>query len=139
MKKEDLQQEKGLYQCGWLLFLMGVLIKIITSLLHVKWQMPPCIVYKWTGYYCPGCGGTRACLALLRGELWESFCFHPAVLYAAVLYIWFMVSHSIEYMSKGRVKIGMKYSDRYLYVALGIIFVQWILKNFCKAVWGIGI
>lgn len=138
MKKErDLQQERGLYQCGWLLLLAVGVFCAGAYFLPFGWRRFPCIVHKWTGYYCMGCGGTRACVALLRGQIVKSFLYHPVVPYAAAVYLWFMVSHTIEYLSKGRIPIGMRYTDKYLYVALGIILVQWIIKNVLKAVWGI--
>ncbi|MBQ2106068.1 MAG: DUF2752 domain-containing protein, partial [Lachnospiraceae bacterium] len=28
----------------------------------------PCVVQELTGLYCPGCGGTRALKALLKGD-----------------------------------------------------------------------
>ena len=33
---------------------------------------PVCPVHAWTGLLCPGCGGTRALAALLRGHLGEA-------------------------------------------------------------------
>ena len=33
----------------------------------------------------------------------------------------------------------MRYTDKYLYVGLGMIVVQWVLKNVIKLVWGVGI
>lgn len=42
--------------------------------------MFPCLLFELTGIYCPGCGGTRALKALLRGELLLSFHENPAVL-----------------------------------------------------------
>lgn len=69
----------------------------------------------------------------------RSFLYHPVVPYGAAVYTWFMVSHTIEYLSKGRWRIGMRYTDNYLYGAIAIIIVQWVLKNMIKAVWGIGI
>lgn len=51
----------------------------------------------------------------------------------------FMISHTIEYPSKGKFKIGMPYTDWYLYIAIAIILIQWVVKNVVKAVWGIGL
>jgi hypothetical protein len=33
---------------------------------------PPCPIFETTGLLCPGCGGTRALSALLRGHLAEA-------------------------------------------------------------------
>ncbi len=38
-----------------------------------------CPMYAFTGVLCPGCGGTRATLALLRGDLLLSLRCNPSV------------------------------------------------------------
>lgn len=45
----------------------------------------PCLFHLATGYYCPGCGGTRAIASLLHGQLFCSFLYHPVILYTAFL------------------------------------------------------
>ena len=45
----------------------------------------PCFFHELTGYYCPGCGGSRALMFLLRGDLIHSFIYHPALLYILVM------------------------------------------------------
>lgn len=138
-KDRDFNQEKGLYQGGFLLLAILLLLAALGRFLHVEASVPPCVIHKWTGYYCPGCGGTRAVRALLKGNIWNSFLCHPVVPYGGILYAWYMISHTVEYLSKGKISIGMKYSDRYLYVAVALILVQWVVKNVLKAVWGIGL
>lgn len=48
----------------------------------------PCLFHRFTGLYCPGCGGTRAFLMLLRGRVFLSLVYHPIVVCAcaAALY-----------------------------------------------------
>lgn len=54
---------------------------------------PPCIIRTVTGFLCPGCGVTRATLALLRLEPIEAFRYNPSytvfLLVAAIWFIWF--------------------------------------------------
>lgn len=38
-----------------------------------------CVVRRCTGGYCPGCGGTRAVLALVKGDVAGSWAAHPWV------------------------------------------------------------
>lgn len=137
-QERNIQQEKGLYQGGWMVALAVLMLKAAAVWGKFSFSMPPCLIHKWTGYYCPGCGGTRAFKELLKGHFWTSFCYHPVVLYGGILYAWFMISHTVEYLSRGKLNIGMKYTDRYLSIAVGIILVQWVLKNIVKIIWGIG-
>ena len=34
---------------------------------------PPCPLYRWTGIYCPGCGGLRCAHAFVHGDLAGAF------------------------------------------------------------------
>lgn len=44
-------------------------------------EMPVlCLFRRCTGGYCPGCGGSRAAIALLRGDVAGSWAHHPWVL-----------------------------------------------------------
>ena len=38
---------------------------------------PPCIFYKLTGLYCPGCGTQRAVHEFLHGNFFKSFRYNP--------------------------------------------------------------
>ena len=92
-------------------------------------KMPPCAFNKVTGLYCPGCGGTRATIALFRGQIIRSFRFHPFVLYGFVVGGWFMISQTIQRISKDRIKIGMHFRPVYLWIALAIVLINWLVKN----------
>lgn len=75
-----------------------------------------CIVRRLYGIYCPGCGGTRALLAFFQGHFLESFFYHPIVMYVAV-----MVLYHLLFRKKPKVA--------YVYVALGIIIINCIIRN----------
>jgi hypothetical protein len=44
---------------------------------------PQCLLYNLTGFYCAGCGATRACHALLHGRVVEAL--HDNVLFVGAL------------------------------------------------------
>ena len=44
---------------------------------------PQCLLYKATGFYCAGCGATRAAYALLHGRVFDAV--HDNALFVAVL------------------------------------------------------
>ena len=91
----------------------------------------PCLFHLLTGFYCPGCGGTRAIRLLLKGELIKSFCYHPFVPYLALVLLLEAVLFLRALIRKGKRPLaGME--ERYpRWVAIGtaIILVNWIVKN----------
>ena len=53
---------------------------------HPAFPFPlSCAVYEFTGFYCPGCGGTRAAICLLRGRVWTAFKYNPGVVILAAV------------------------------------------------------
>ena len=127
-KEKISSQQKRFYLLGWLL-LAGCILFYLLLLYVPAIRRIPCWFRLFTGFYCPGCGATRAFVLLCRGRLRDSIFYYPAVLYAAVLYIWFMVSNSIHLVSKGRIPIGLKFRNLYLYIGILLILGNWIVKN----------
>lgn len=122
------------------LFILTVVGVILIKYESVISKVQTCALYTATGYYCPGCGGTRAFISFAKGNIIKSFLYHPVVPYAMIIYIVFMVSHSIEKIERlyyrrknrndGRYLIkGLKFRDWYLYGALAIIAVNFVLRN----------
>ena len=121
--------EERLYKIGLLLLPAGIL----GFLLYDKFILDyfegfPCVFYYLCGIYCPGCGGTRALKALLDGEILQSLWYHPLVLYSVILYGGFMLSHTLERFSVKGIR-GWQFHSWYLYGALGILIVNFLIKN----------
>lgn len=112
-------------------------MKLFLMLLE-KYQIP-CLFHTVTGYYCPGCGGTRAVKALLSLHIVDSIRYHPLVPYTAAVCGWFVISNIIERMTKGKLKVGMHYHDRYLWIAAAILVFHFLVINLLLAVWHIDI
>ena len=137
--KPEPQMNRYFYIAGWILmalFAMGA------AVIHIKGKtilnyVPPCMFHRVTGYYCPGCGGTRAVFTFFRGDIVRAFKFHPFVPYTIILGGWFMLSQTIQRLSGDRIKIGMNFRIVYLWIALGIIALNWIIKNMFILVCGI--
>ena len=98
----------------------------------------PCMFQMMTGWYCPGCGGTRAVKALLRGNLLESFCYHPLVLYGAAVSLFFFVSYLFYWKTKNS-KYRLYLENGYLYAGLGILLLNFLIKNYVLLVKGIAL
>ncbi len=130
-------ERKTLYCLGWLLLLLGSAYLAASKIwgISVSPFLLPCVFHTVTGFYCPGCGGTRAVRLLLEGHILESLYYHPFVLYGAVLYVWFLFSNTVEYVSRGRFRIGMRYRKRWVVLAVLILAVNFIIKNGVLLFW----
>lgn len=123
--------EDQLYITGLILLLAAPVLFLTYRYLSARLPFfaMPCLLRTFTGYYCPGCGGTRAVWALLHLQLWRSFCYHPMVPYGAALYVWFMLSHTIEKLSHHRLRIGMKWDPLWLWIALVLLLLNVLVKD----------
>lgn len=79
------------------------------------------------GIPCPACGGTRAVLSLLQGEFLQAIYYNAFAVYGAVWYMLFFFSQTAQRISGGKLK-GMRFRENFLYLALVILMVQYILK-----------
>ncbi len=139
MFKISRESDRGFYLAGWGVIAAALLLWAVmkyTPLRPLR-LFGPCIMHLVTGYYCPGCGGTRAVWALLRGDLLRSFILHPLVPYTAVIGGWFMVSQTIERLFRGRIRIALHFREIYIWIALGLIVASFIVKNLALILFGV--
>lgn len=87
-----------------------------------------CAIHDFFHIYCPGCGGTRAVYYMIHLQPIKSFLYHPLVPFVTILLVEYYVGAVITLVRKN----GKRYyylRDWFCYVALGIILVNWILRN----------
>lgn len=95
---------------------------------HVLAVYSGCLFQDVLHLYCPGCGGTRSIQALLRGRFLTALYYHPAAVYGVVLYVVYFVSQTLMRLSGGKIK-GMQFKAVYLYVMLGLIALNFVVRN----------
>lgn len=129
--KADKTLDVYFYIVGWMFVGAFALFMVAACVFHwnILQVFPPCTFHDVTHYYCPGCGATRAVIAVLRGRFLLALFYHPFIPYIAVVGGWFMISQTIERLSGHRIAIGLHYRHIYLWAALGLIFANWIIKN----------
>lgn len=88
----------------------------------------PCLFHTLTGAYCPGCGGTRAMTALLEGNVFLSFCYHPLVLYLAVTVPLLVLS--FLYCRRQKKTFSQRIWKNVLFFGLGLLVLNVAVKNY---------
>jgi hypothetical protein len=68
----------------------------------VAFDVPLCPFAILTRHPCPGCGLTRATLALLHGHLGQALRFHPLVLLVSPLVALVLAWNAVSYVRRGR-------------------------------------
>ena len=89
-------------------------------------QVPLCPLASTFGVPCPGCGLTRATLALLHGNVRAALHFHPLVFLLAPLFIGFMASAALELLrdpTKPRRPPLVRWNSRLVSIAAACVLV----------------
>ena len=125
-----------MYITGIIALIVGIPLIYFYFTAFNNGTLPVCMINKYLGIYCPGCGGSRAVKALLEGRILDSIIYHPLVLYTVVIYFSFMIPRTLFYITKGKIK-GINFHYWFLYGALVILIVNFVLKNVLKFCFGI--
>ncbi len=129
--------EDELFRFGMIFLTVGGLALLV----YVIWLRPilpaiPCPFSAFWGIYCPGCGGTRAAIALIRGQLLTAFWYHPLVPYSAIVGGGFMLTQGLHRMGFKKIR-GWRYHNWYLTGFVLLFGCNFLIKNILRLVWGI--
>lgn len=116
-------------------FVLAGILLIIVLHISVPQIIPACPFYEATGYYCPGCGGTRAVMALFHGKIAASLYYHPFVIYMIVYYAAYEISHLMHSVTHGKIR-GFYFCPLFYYIGIILIIIQWVVKNYLKLRYG---
>ena len=76
----------------------------------IRGLSPGCPLLRETGFYCAGCGGTRAFFALLKGELMRSLQMNPLLVPGLILAFGYGIARLIEIRTgRCRVRISARF------------------------------
>lgn len=96
-------------------------------------MLPECNFYKWTGLYCPGCGDTRAVIALMNGDILLSLRQNALIvvllLILAAMYIELLLKVVFEKRFKSPI-----FNLKFLCIFLILFAVYSVVRNFIPAI-----
>lgn len=88
---------------------------------------PPCPFYYLTGFYCPGCGSSRAVHNILHGRFLKALDLNPLMVLSIPFVLYLFISE-IQIGKKFIIKRPVFNLGMYIFI-IGLIIVYWILRN----------
>lgn len=140
-QKSNYTTEDRLFVAGWIILAVCVALLLLKNCIYPELviieKMCPCYLYTLLDFYCPGCGGSRSVAALVHGKFIVCAVNFPLVAYSVLMYLWFMISQTVQRISNNHCKVGLRWRMAYLWIALGILLAHFVLKNLFYLVTGI--
>lgn len=88
----------------------------------------PCFFHLLTGYWCPGCGGTRSVLALFDGNIISSLKYNPApVIIITMVILGYIQIILNAHGSRHRI---LPRNDNYIIIIVAVMLIYYLLRNF---------
>lgn len=134
--KELIEPMDFLFRVGIVLLVLIAVLCIVVrneSLIGLFNLIPECVFHKITGYNCPGCGMTRASIALLNFHFMESIKYNIVIVYGFVCYVIFMVVQGAHVCFKTN-SFNEKILGIFIYIGVAILIIQWAVKIVLKIV-----
>lgn len=88
----------------------------------------PCFVHMITGYWCPGCGGTRSMVELSKGHIIKSLHYNPI---SVVLLINFILMYiQLIFNTHNIKKRVLPENDMYIVILVIVMLFYYLIRNF---------
>lgn len=96
-------------------------------------MLPECQLYKWTGLYCPGCGDTRAVIALMNGDVLLSLRQNALIIALLLLGIAMYAELLLKVVFEKKFKSPV-FNLKFLVIFLILFSVYAVVRNFVPAI-----
>ncbi len=90
---------------------------------------PGCAFYLLTGWYCPGCGATRALHQLLHANIADAFRLNPLLLLFYLPFLAIVMAKNLPRYVRREVLQDLSISQRSGWAVVGLIVGFWLLRN----------
>lgn len=88
----------------------------------------PCAFHTITGYYCPGCGISRMCIAILHMDILKAFSYNIGVMMALPIMIVIGLQIMIQYLKAGNITLT-KRQNIVVWILVVYLIIFGIVRN----------
>ena len=92
-------------------------------------MLPPCLFYGVTGFYCPGCGETRAVNALLEGDILLALRQNVLIVILLLALVTLYIETVFKVVFEKRLK-SLIINYKFLWIFLGFLLIYTVARNF---------
>ena len=89
----------------------------------------PCVFYQMTGFYCSGCGASRALRSILHYDFYQALRYNAIFSLALPLLAAYFGALIISYIRFGKDRISEKIPMKIVWVLIAAAIVYGILRN----------
>jgi hypothetical protein len=109
---------------------LGVFVVVVLGIAAVRFEVPLCPTALLFGIPCPGCGLTRATLALISGDIARALDFHPLVFVLGPLFFGALGAAAVSFLRGPAPRSGRAWLTGRVVTAAG-----WSLLVLVLGVW----
>lgn len=109
--------------------LLGILLFCFLFLPIGEQWMLPCLFHKFTGWYCPLCGGQRMVRALLHADFHAAFAYNPFLMCSLPLFAIWWVAYLKPATIKNSSFLSKLCTDRIFFIYLFVALLWGIWRN----------
>ena len=96
-------------------------------------RFPPCPFLTYLHIYCPGCGATRAVIALMRGDVLLSLRENALILFILTAAALYYIEYAVRVWG-GSFRFSLLHRSWVIYSVLALLGVYLIARNFIPAI-----
>ncbi|MBQ6579693.1 MAG: DUF2752 domain-containing protein [Oscillospiraceae bacterium] len=89
----------------------------------------PCMFHQITGFYCSGCGASRALRSILHFDFYRALRYNAIFTICLPLFAVYFTSLSVSYIRFGKDRVSEKISMKIVWIFIALALIYGVLRN----------
>ena len=89
----------------------------------------PCMFHQITGFYCSGCGASRALRSILHFDFYQALRYNAIFTLCLPLFAVYFGGLSISYIRFGKDRVSEKISMKIVWIFIALALIYGVLRN----------
>ncbi len=89
----------------------------------------PCMFHQITGFYCSGCGASRALRSILHFDFYQALRYNAIFTLCLPLFAVYFGGLSVSYIRFGKDRVSEKISMKFVWIFIELALIYGVLRN----------